>query len=170
MIQVGISNDQSQIFWEEVAFTIALMIMGIVVMIASATIDLHEDTGLTARSLPMLVSVIITFYSVVKATSLLRLAYYHRFRMIWAEGITVKIILPLSLTMIVYVSLVMALGYAIGTAFILMIVLWIFNIRQLFLNFMLSVIVATISNYVFVDTLGLFMPTGWLIESIQKLL
>jgi hypothetical protein len=64
----------------------------------------------------------------------------------------------------------MALGYAIGTAFILMIVLWIFNIRQLFLNFMLSVIVATISNYVFVDTLGLFMPTGWLIESIQKLL
>ena len=58
----------------------------------------------------------------------------------------------------------------IGTAFILMIVLWIFNIRQLFLNFMLSVIVATISNYVFVDTLGLFMPTGWLIESIQKLL
>ena len=90
--------------------------------------------------------------------------------MIGAEGITVKIILPLSLTMIVYVSLVMALGYAIGTAFILMIVLWIFNIRQLFLNFMLSVIVATISNYVFVDTLGLFIPTGWLIESIQKLL
>jgi hypothetical protein len=169
-MQVRISNDQSHIFWEEVVFTIALMIMGIVFMIAAATIDLHEDTGLTARSLPMLVSVIITFYSVVKATSLLRLAYYHRFPMIGAEGITVKIILPLSLTMIVYVSLVMALGYAIGTAFILMIVLWIFNIRELFLNFMLSVIVATISNYVFVDTLGLFMPTGWLIESIQKLL
>ena len=170
MMQVRISNDQSQIFWEEVVFTIALMIMGIVFMIAAATIDLHEDTGLTARSLPMLVSLIITFYSVVKTTSLLRLTYYHRFRIIGAEGITVKIILPLSLTMIVYVSLVMALGYAIGTAFILMIVLWIFNIRQLFLNFMLSVIVATISNYVFVDTLGLFMPTGWLIESIQKLL
>ena len=164
-----ISNDQSQIFWEEVVFTIALMITGIVFMIAAATVDLHENTGLTARSLPM-VSVIITFYSVVKAISLLKLAYHHRFQMIGAEGITVKIILPLSLTMIVYVSLVMALGYAIGTAFILMIVLWIFNIRQLFLNFMLSVIVATISNYVFVDTLGLFMPTGWLIESIQKLL
>ena len=170
MMQVRISNDQSQIFWEEVAFTIALMITGIVFIIAAATVDLHETIGLTARSLPMLVSVIITFYSAVKATSLLRLAYYHRFQMIGTEGITVKIILPLSLTMIVYVSLVMALGYAIGTAFILMIVLWIFNIRQLLLNFMLSVMVATISNYVFVDTLGLFMPTGWLIESIQKLL
>ena len=165
-----ISNDQSQIFWEEVVFTIALIITGIVFMIAAATVDLHENTGLTARSLPMLVSVIITFYSVVKAISLLKLAYYHRFQMIGIEGITVQIILPLSSAMIAYVSLVMALGYAIGTAFILMIVLWIFNIRQLFLNFMLSVIVATISNYVFVDTLGLFMPTGWLIESIQKLL
>ena len=169
-MQVRISNDQSKTFWEEVVFTIALMITGIVFMIAAATVDLHENTGLTARSLPMLVSVIITFYSMVKVISLLKLAYYHRFRMIGTEGITVNIILPLSLTMIVYVSLVMALGYAIGTAFILMIVLWVFNIRQLFLNFMLSVIVATISNYIFVDTLGLFMPTGWLIESIQKLL
>ena len=165
-----ISKDQSQTFWEEVVFTIALMITGIVFMVAAATVDLHENIGLTARSLPMLVSVIITFYSVVKVISLLRLAYYYRFQMIGTEGITVQIILPLSSAMIAYVSLVMALGYAIGTAFILMIVLWVFNVRQLFLNFMLSVMVATISNYVFVDTLGLFMPTGWLIESIQKLI
>lgn len=164
------SNDQPQTVWEEAVFTIALLLTCVVLLVAATTVATHEESGLTSRSLPITLSVTIAIYSAVKVDSLLRSTHRHQFYPIRTDGITVKIILPLSLTMILYVPVVMFLGYITGTAIVLMIVLWVFGVRNLVFNFAISVVVGIVADYVFVDTLGMFMPTGWLIETVRELI
>jgi len=167
---VRVSNDQSQAIWEEAVFTVALMLTSIGFFVAAAAIAIHEETGLTSRSLPMVISVTISVYSAVKAISLFRLADNYQFHLIRMDGITAKVILPLSVTMILYVPMVALLGYVIGTVMVLMIVLRVFGVRDYVFNFAISVVVGIVAEYVFVDTLGMFMPTGWLIETVRELL
>jgi len=162
------SNDQSQAVWEEAVFTVALMLTCIVFFVTAAAAAIHEETGLTSRSLPMTISATISVYCAVKAISLLRSANNYQFHLIRVDGITVKIILPLSVTMALYVPLVVGFSYVIGTAMVLMIVLWVFGVRDLVFNFAMSVAVGIVADYVFVDTLGMFMPTGWMIEFVQE--
>jgi len=72
--------------------------------------------------------------------------------------------------MALYVPIVMVFGYVIGTVMVLMFVLWIFDVRDLGFNFAMSVVVGIVANYAFIKTLGMFMPTGWLIQTFQELL
>ena len=51
---------------------------------------------------------------------------------------------------------------------VLMLVLWVFGVRDPVFNFAMSVAVGIVADYVFVDTLGMFMPTGWMIEFVQE--
>jgi hypothetical protein len=164
------SNDQSQAVWEEAVFTVALMLTCIVFSVAAAAVAIHEETGLTSRSLPITLSVTISVYSAVKAISLLRLARRHQFDLLSMDGIAAKIILPLSVTMILYVPMVMIFGYVIGTMMVLMTVLRVFAVRDLVFNFAISVTVGIVADFVFVDTLGMFMPNGWLIETVHELM
>ena len=72
--------------------------------------------------------------------------------------------------MILYVPMVMLFGYVLASVMVLMIVLRVFGVRDLVFIFAISVVVGIVADYVFVDTLGMFMPTGWLIETVHELL
>ncbi len=163
-------NNKSQSVMEEVFFTVTLCLTCVVFLIAAVTVASHEESGLTSRSLPIALSISILAYSVVKAFSLFRLAHRHQFRIVRTDGIAAKIILPLSVAMALYVPIVMVFSYVIGTVMVLMFVLWIFDVRDLGFNFAMSVVVGIVANYAFIKTLGMFMPTGWLIQTFQELL
>ena len=164
------SNDQSQADWEETVFTVALLLTCVVFLVAAMTVTTHEESGLTAKSLPIILSVAISIFSAVKAISMLRSAHRHQVYLLRTDGITAKIILPLSMTMVLYVPMVMLFGYVLASVMVLMIVLRVFGVRDRVFIFAISVVVGIVADYVFVDTLGMFMPTGWLIETVHELL
>ncbi len=164
------SNDQSQADWEEMVFTVALLLTCVVFLVAAMTVTTHEDSGLTSRSLPIILSVAISIFSAVKAILLWRSGRRHQIYLFRTDGITAKIILPLSMTMVLYVPMVMLFGYVLASVMVLMIVLRVFGVRDLVFIFAISVVVGIVADYVFVDTLGMFMPTGWLIETVHELL
>lgn len=164
------SNDQSQADWEETVFTVALLLTCVVFLVAAMTVTTHEESGLTSKSLPIILSVAISIFSAVKAISMLRSAHRHQVYLLRTDGITAKIILPLSMTMVLYVPMVMLFGYVLASVMVLMIVLRVFGVRDRVFIFAISVVVGIVADYVFVDTLGMFMPTGWLIETVHELL
>ena len=129
------SNDQSQADWEETVFTVALLLTCVVFLVAAMTVTTHEESGLTSKSLPIILSVAISIFSAVKAISMLRSAHRHQVYLLRTDGITAKIILPLSMTMVLYVPMVMLFGYVLASVMVLMIVLRVFGVRDRVFHF-----------------------------------
>ena len=164
------STSQTQSVMEEAVFTVVLLLACVVFLFAAITVEIHEEIGITSRSLPITITLMILAYSVVKAVFLFKSARRHQFNLLRTDGIVVKVILPLSAAMVLYVPLVMAFGYVLATVMVLVFVLRVFDVRDLGFSFAISVVVGIVANHIFVEMLGMFMPSGWLMETVQGLL
>jgi hypothetical protein len=150
--------------WREAVFLSCLAIVAIIFLIASLQTVVEDDGLLDGRSIPALTSGIIALYAIQRIVSVFSSFKFSKPPRVDLSGIVLRIIIPLSLTMVAYVGVVILVGYPIGTGISMMVVLWIFDVRRIVLNIALSVTAALVSNYLFVELLGMFMPKGWLVE------
>jgi hypothetical protein len=153
--------------WEEIAFSATLALIGVGFICAALLTRVEPDAEFNARTLPLLLAAIVAAYGAAKGLTLYRVARGTPRPALDAGGLVVRIVIPLSAAMVLYVPLVEALGYGVSTVLVLIAVLWIFGVRGPVRVVVLAVVAGLVANYAFIELLRLYMPDGWLVEAVQ---
>ena len=162
------SGDRRQDAMMEALFSGALLSVALVLAAAAARIPDVEDTGLTSRALPLSMALAIAGFAAVRVVVLLRAVRGFAVSSATRDGSVLRIVLPLSGTMVVYALLLPVLGYTVTTILALLLVLWIFGVRGPLRVAVLATAAGIASHVVFERMLGLFMPEGWLFDALQR--
>jgi hypothetical protein len=162
------STGKSDNAWRELTFCVCLIAVSALLLIEGLGASIDEDSVLNARALPATLSAVVLVYAALRGVSVMRQAYGSPIPRPQLDGLTIRIVVPLSAAMVLYVWLVQAIGYPGATALTMVWVFWIFGVRRVVPNLALSGASAVVSTFLFVTLLGMYMPEGWLLEWVLE--
>lgn len=162
-IEMRASGDEAP--WRAFLFYLCLLSLGLLLLIEGMGAEIDEGSIINARTLPCILSGIVSCYALVQCVLLWGEVRQCPFPRLRSDGLTVQIVMPLTGGMVAYVWIVQMLGYPIGTALTMIWVFWVFGVRRTALNVGLSVMAAAVAYVVFVMMLKMYMPEGWLLSA-----
>lgn len=154
--------------WGEFFFTLVLLGTVLALLSQGLTAQIDERGTVNARSFPVTLTGLIGIYAFCMALALFRKAAGQRIPRVRLDGMSARVIMPLTASMFAYVWIVEAVGYIVGTALIMAVVLWLFEVRRMVLNAAISVGSALSAQFIFVKMLGMYMPEGWLLAKVME--
>lgn len=148
----------------ELLFALAVLAFGAIYFWQSMLITVEEG-GVNARTLPAIMSGAILLYGLGRAIQLLlRRPESAAPRIAQGRSILLWVVLPLTVEMVVYVQLIHLAGYLLATFLTMLAVFWTFGLRRPLPMILLSAGAAVVMQLIFVKLLGLYMPSGSLID------
>lgn len=153
----------------EFVFSLFLLVIGIVILVSGSQSKVDEVETINSRSLPVILSAFVVLFSVIRSIQTYPGLEELRFTEIVDTEMAMRVVVPLTMTMVGYVELVHISGYPVATVVVMLAVLWIHHVRHWKQALLISLFASALSYITFAKLLGMYFPKGWIWKHVPAL-